>query len=736
MKSLVFTKNNFVFLLVILFNIPAVTAQYDLTGLVKDAKTKNPLGGVAVYIPQLKKGSITNFDGKFEIKNINLQQIKVIFSFQGYKEVEKIIFFDTSTKFIEVFMYETVFDLDEVIVSTGLNKLQKDNVVKVSHKSMNAMERKGMQNLMDGLSQIPGVSQLSTGTGISKPVIRGLTGNRVLVYNQGVRLENYQFGEKHGLGIDPSGISGIEVIKGPASLLYGSDALGGVVYLIPEKYAPDNQSKYDLQAKYFSNTHGFHSSLGIKTSTDKWRFLIRGSYKRNGDYQIPDGKRVLYSVHNHKDLKTGVGYYTKAFTSDLRYNYNHTLTGIPFALSNEKIYYDFTGKYQDVTSHNVNWKNSISLGTSHLKVNLGFSQVGRSLVFQGIRNINMRLNTLSFDIKWYAPAYKNWNFITGTQSMWQTNINFGQHRLLPNAQIGNAGLFFNINRRFNHTIFQGGLRYDFRYILTEKVDQTRPALKKYLGSWSGAAGIKQELSDKMNLRLNLASGFRSPNLAELTSNGVHAGRIEIGNPDLKNEQNWQTDINWDYTSTHIEFFINGFYNHINNYIYLDPQFEPANMLPVYAYRQDDAYLYGGEAGLHFHPHPWDWLHLNSSFETVTGKKQNGEYLPLIPADQWKNELRIVRDRKKSKLKKSFLFVEVNRTFKSRNNPFDDISPAYTLINAGVGLEYSSKIVKIVTNLSVLNLTNETYIPNLSVLKEQGIPNQGRNIVLSLRFFLD
>ena len=653
-----------------------------------------------------------------------------------YKTIHQNIHFDTSHKELNILMQEAVFEMDEVIVSTGFNKLQKDNVMKVSHKSLASLSQKGMQNIMQGIAQIPGVSNLSTGTGIVKPVIRGLSGNRVLVYNQDVRLENYQFGEKHGMSIDPAGIDGVEVIKGPASLLYGSDALGGVIYLIPEKFAPANRTIFNLSSAYFSITAGGQSSLGIKTSKEHWQFLARGSGKINGDYQIPSNERVINSANKDTDIKLAIGYRKTGLKSALRYNFNHTLNGLATGMAPGKVKYNFTGKYQDLTNHNISWKNDINWKNSHFKTNIGFSQVRRALIKQNTGAfIDMTLRTLNADLKWYAPKTNHWEWITGTQMMWQTNSNTGQHFLLPNGRIANAGVFANMNREFDNGVLQAGIRYDFRNTHTETIDTNRPGFDKNASSFSGALGYKQDLSDKMRLRLNLASGFRAPNLAELTSNGIHEGRIEIGNPDLKNEQNIQVDFNWEYNNSHVEFFVNGFYNHIKHYIYLQPDNRPAILLPVYIYQQDNAYLYGGEAGLHFHPHPWDWLHIQSSFETVTGKKQNGEYLPLIPADQWKNEIRLVNKHPYKNFKKYFWFAEVNHTFEAHSNPDENNYPAYTLVNTGIGAKWQFNKIKVVFHISVHNLFNKTYISNLSVLREDNIPNQGRNVIIGLNLTL-
>jgi len=725
--------NKNIFSIILLLLSLSGWAQYTLTGKVSDAKTGETLLGVNILIKGTQTGTVTDIDGNFQLKNIRKPDIELIVSFEGYETKTINIHFDQPKKHIQIKLKETPFELNEVIISTGLNKLQKDNVMKVSHRSVSAMQRKGTQTLMDGISQIPGVQSMSTGTGINKPVIRGLTGNRVLVYNQGVKLENYQFGAAHGMGIDESGISAVEVIKGPASLLYGSDALGGVLYLIPEKYAPAGKTLGDIYSKYFSNTQGYHLTAGYKSSKDKWRYLVRGAYGKNADYRIPGDQTVMNSAYSNQDFKMGMMYKQSKTESDLRYNYNKSRNGIPMKLTAETPAFYPVGKYQDIATHNLSLKNKIKFSHSSLQLHTGYSNVNRSLVKQDKRLIDMRLQTISTDAKYYFSLGKKMENIIGSQVEFQTNRNAGLRKLLPDAGVFNAGLFTNMNYAWNNNVLQAGIRYDYRHIQTEEINEDRPAITKNLSSFSGALGMKTEVIENMNLRLNIASGFRAPNLAELTSNGEHESRIEVGNPALKNEQNIQTDINWDFHSTHIEFFVNGFYNHIDNYIYLAPLNQMQNDLPVYAYRQSDAYLYGGEAGLHFHPHPWDWLHINSSFETVTGKKQTGEYLPLIPADRWNNEIRLTNKHHHKALQRYYWTFQVNKTIAARVNSGEETYPAYTLYNMSMGSEWKFRKIKMQLNFSVHNLTDKTYISNLSVLRERHIPNQGRNFIVGLKF---
>lgn len=237
------------------------------------------------------------------------------------------------------------------------------------------------------------------------------------------------------------------------------------------------------------------------------------------------------------------------------------------------------------------------------------------------------------------------------------------------------------------------------------------------------------------MRLNVASGFRAPNLAELTSNGVHEGsnRYEIGNSELKNEQNIQVDLNLEYKSTHFEWFINGFYNHVNNYIYISPNGTQIDGYDVYDYVQNNAKLYGGEVGLHFHPHPVDWSHFTSSFETVTGKKDNGDNLPLIPANKWNNTF-TAEFKKGNWLKDGFATVNVVYTFNQNNfSEFETKTNDYTLLNLAFGGEITINKSKFNLNLNANNLLNKTYVSHLSRLKTDGIPNIGRNIILGVNF---
>jgi iron complex outermembrane receptor protein len=212
----------------------ATYSQNSIKGTVVSVNAKEPLYQVSVYFPQLEKGTVTDENGHFLINNLPTGEYKIIASYIGFQTYSSSIFIEKGSNTLNITLAASAIEMEEVIVSTPFHKLQRENVMKVEQETVRSLKTKGAVTLADGITSIAGVESVSTGVGIGKPVIRGLSSNRVLVYTQGIRLENQQFGDEHGLGISDAGIESIEVIKGPASLLYGSDALGGVLYLNPE----------------------------------------------------------------------------------------------------------------------------------------------------------------------------------------------------------------------------------------------------------------------------------------------------------------------------------------------------------------------------------------------------------------------------------------------------------------------------------------------------------------------
>jgi iron complex outermembrane receptor protein len=719
------------------------SAQNKIVGTISD-KDNKVLSNVIISLPEIHKETVSDAHGNYILNNLPNGTFKIVYSFVGYTTQTLTVNISEKEITQNITLEENIIHMDEVIVSTAFNKLQSQNVMKVEHESVKSLQQKGTATLIEGLAKIPGVSQVSTGTSIGKPVIRGLSGNRVLVYSQGVRLENQQFGEEHGLGLNDAGVESVEVIKGPASLLYGSDALGGVLYFNPEKFANPNEIKADFSERVFSNTLGSNTSLGVKTSSESWKFLIRGSLNEHADYKIPDGDRVTNTRYNETDIKTGIGYSNSSFSSVLRYNFNKLDLGIPEeGIGAQSTSYSTIFPKQAVDNHILSLHNNFYFKNSKLDADLGYIFNDRSeFEDSNVASLHMKLRTLNYDLKYYLPKLGKVETIVGIQGMHQTNTNSGEELLIPDAETIDFGIFGTANYEFGKNILQAGLRFDNRQVNSETHgiignEGYFAAIDKNFDSFNASLGYKTNLADDFTLRLNIASGFRAPNLAELTSNGVHEGsnRYEIGNSSLDNEQNLQTDLNLEYKSSHFELFANGFYNHINNYIFISPNGNVIDGNNVYDYVQANAKLYGGEAGIHFHPHPLDWLHFTSSFETVIGKKDDGSNLPLIPANKWNNNFRGEFNVKKW-WTEGFATLNVESTFAQNNNSeFETRTNDYTLINLGLGGKINIRKSTFNFNLNANNVFDKTYVSHLSRLKSDGIPNIGRNIILGINFMI-
>ena len=720
-----------------------VTAQNTLKGTVSNVN-KNGVQNVHVTLPELHKETISDNKGSYTFNNLPNGTFMIVFSNDKFDSYTTSVTLKEKENTLDVILEEIhSHHIEEVILSTKFNKVQSQNVMKVEHSSIKSLQQKGATTLMEGLATIPGVSQVSTGASIGKPVIRGLSGNRVLVYTQGVRLENQQFGEEHGLGLSDNGVESVEVIKGPASLLYGSDALGGVLYLNPEKFAKANSYEANLSQKYFSNTLGSTTSFGLKSSSDNWKFLVRGGYNSHADYKNGEDFRVTNTRFDEVDAKLGLSYTNTKFSSTLRYNINNLNLGLPEEVEEQTKIRKPDFPRQGVLGQIASLHNVFYLNNSKIEADFGYiSNKRKEFEDSSVPLLDMNLQTFNYDLKYFTPKIGKLETIVGVQGMSQTNQNLGEELLIPNATTQDIGGLITTNYEWKQNVIQAGIRFDSRKIQTENHGEIGEegyfqAIKKQFNSFNTSLGYKTLLSKELTMRINLASGFRAPNLAELTSNGVHEGsnRFEIGNSNLKNEKNFQADVNLEYGNSHFEFFANGFYNHINNYIFITPTGDVIEDNDVYNYTQATASLFGGEIGVHLHPHPIDWLHITSSFETVTGKQENGNYLPLIPANKLNNTLR-TNFNSGNFIKNGFASASFETYFAQNNiSMFETPTKAYSLVNLGLGGEISISKFKFDFTINANNVFDKKYVSHLSRLKADGILNIGRNIVFGVNFNL-
>jgi len=730
-------------LVLVLFISFQAFSQNTLKGRITD-QNNNPLPGANIYIYELNKGTVAGLSGDYQVENLPQGKFRIQYSFIGYSSEVRTVFFAGETVILDIRMNETAIETKEVVISGGYNATQHENAVNIDILKLNSQVNILTPNTTEMLTRIPGVNMISKGPGISKPVIRGLSMDNVLVLNNGVRNENYQYSDHHPLGIDEFGVEDAEVIKGPASLLYGSDAIGGVVNFIHEKPAPVGQIIGDYNLQLFSNTLGIVSNLGIRGSSKKFFGGIRFGGKSNEDFLQGGGDFVPNSRFNSLSFKADAGYTGKKAVSKIFYDYSNFKLG----LTEDEAVEEVTSRgrknevwYQQFNNHLVSVQNKIFMNRYKLDLNASFQSVELAH-FAGFdeTEINMRLSTLTYEAKFHLPSTENSDYIIGFQGLNQVNRNVAgaEEILLPDANTNNYGILALIQYYFFHGFkLQAGLRYDIKQISTQEVglpedEDYRPELDKDFGSFSGSVGATFELEEKWFFRANFAAAYRTPNLAELTSNGMHETRFEIGDSDLVPQNAYESDFSIHYHIRNLTFDIAGFYNIIDQYIYIDPTGDTVSGGgAIYRYTQDDARLFGGEAGIHLHPEKIKWLHIEAGFATVTGKLDEGGYLPFIPANKLTFELKFEKEHL-GKVEDGFFRINSSTAF-NQDHPAtnEEATDGYTLINAGVGVTIPAGRQKIILQLCVNNIFDKKYIDHLSTLKEVGFFDPGRNVALSV-----
>ncbi len=726
-------------------------AQVNMNGQILDAETNEGVPGARIYVPDLGFGTNTKVDGSFVLNNLPERTLLIQISAPAFETItEEIDFSKVQNK---NFLKHSHIDLDEILISNPASRLQNENIMGIEAAKMKKIKNTGAIGLAEGLASISGIDILSTGSGIGKPVIRGLQGNRIVTYADGVRIENQQFGADHGIGIGDLGIAGVEIIKGPGSLLYGADALGGVIYFVPDNYASSNSIEAYAESGYNSATFGTMNELGFKVNK-RVKLNLAGSYNSFANYQLPTGLYVKNSNFDEKNIKASFGFNTKNWVTNVRYSYLQNNFGITEDSTTENVIIRSVGHpYQQIDNQRFSTENIFYLKNSKLKFTLGYSSNVR-LEFEEQDSdhihskdeaaLNMELSTGSYDLKWHkALKNKKGKFIAGVQGLYQSNINRGKEILIPDAKMIDAGLFVIYNHTFGENLnMQFGKRLDFRAISAEGItDTTLNYSSDFIDDLYGGMTISAGLiySDENNkLRFNMATGFRAPNTSELASFGVHSSslRFEIGSSELRKEQNLQFDLEFESDGDHLKFAFNPFFNSVKDYIYLDLTNTFINGLRVYQYKQDDAFLMGWESGIHLHPHGLHWLHIESNYAYVQAKFYEGGNLPLIPPANLNSTIRVEFDTEGDYKLENIYISHRYRFSQVQLATEESLSPDYHLFDFGLMIKMTSKGSVLKVSAGIRNVFNTSYVDHLSRFKDFGIPAMGRNFFFSLKLDLN
>ena len=796
-----------IFILIVISH--GVNAQNKLTGKITDEKTGEAIAGATIYIPELKTGAIADGNGLYSVDNLPRATVIVQISFLGYKSVvEKIDLSKSST--VNFVLEQAITEMNEVVVTGTLRATEiTRNPVPMVTLSKKDLQQNLSTNIIDAITKLPGVSAVTTGPNVSKPFIHGLGYNRVLTLFDGVRQEGQQWGDEHGVEVDENAVDRIEIIKGPASLTYGSDALAGVVNLLPAPPVPSGTVK-GLAETYYETNNGLIGASAVLNGNKNgfvWGGVI--SHKQATNYQNRSDGRVYGTSFNETDFSGYAGLNKKWGYSDLNFSVFNDLQEIPdgsrdsvtrkftkqiteadtfrpIVPNSELNSYKITVLHQLVQHYRLYSSNNFILGKSKLGVILGYQEnIRREFShpqFPAIPGLYLDLKTFTYDIKYSIPESKGWETTIGINGMYQRNINKGTEFIIPDYSQFDAGPFILVTKTLNKLDISAGVRYDIRIFKNDQMF-TRPnpitgfdmqlnlpdtanaahPFNSFNHTFSGVSasfGATYKITKRLLVKSNIARGFRAPNIAEISANGVHPGTLiyQIGNTSFKPEFSLQEDLGISYRWDHISGDIDIFNNNISNYIFNQKLLNHSGGDSViikgnqsFKFQQAKAQIYGWEANLDIHP--YDWLHFENSISVTYALNKGGngihvtdssKYLPLIPPLHTNTELRANILKKFKHFSSVFFkigmeyFATQNRIYSADNT--ETPTPGYVLYNAGIGADITNNKGKVLFSFNIVgnNITDVSYQSNLSRLKyfeeypnnptgRSGIYDMGRNI---------
>lgn len=744
-------------------------AQNTLRGKVTAKETYETLIGALIYVPELNKGTASDENGEFTISGFSKGDFKIQISYLGYQtKIEKVNFTNADIS-LNIELEKAFIEVNEVVISGAYTSSQDESPQEIDVIKKNEMMQTGASTVMDIIAKVPGVTAISTGPLVSRPVIRGLSGNRILTVVDGVRFETQQWDDEHSIGVNELGMDRVEVVKGPASLLYGPEAMGGVIHFIEEQPAVAGHVSGEVYGNCSSNNLGFLAGAQLKgaTETHNWSLSTLGKmlpdYYFNGyNFRAPNtrlneiGIKGSYGVNRHWGSSTlnyqfNQAYYGILDGKDIIKNPDGSITNKDTA-EKEMFPSEIEAPYHTVMDNKLSSQTTLLAGLSRFKISLGYQINHRAEyedngTMEGYNYVDMTLQSATYDIKWYLPGWKNFSTILGTQGMYQINRNAAEAKtqLVPDATINDMGYMaltkYNL-KKFNFTL---GGRYDSRNLNTVAAfkDSTlnMPAISRSYNNMSGAIGATYDIEEHLLLRANYATGYRSPNLNELMSNGLklESQHIEIGNLNFVKEQNTEIDLSAIFKSKHFSIEVATYINNINHFIYLSARGDSSKMKnPVYQYHQADAEIKGGEAGIDIHPANLKWIHWELKGASLRAiRTDNNSFLPMMPTDKVYNTLYFNFDKWKKYNRIFFRIGTVSAFEQNRVAVNEQNTPAYTLLNGSIGATRKIwKFNQVDISLTVNNALDKEYFDNMSRLRPFGIYNPGRNITLSLRIPFD
>ncbi len=711
-----------------------------ISGRVIYRENQTPLHDAQMQIVQLKRSVKTDNDGNYKFENLPAGRYTIQAQTDGFSASAKTIVLVAGANSVVDFSLQLGGIKEEVTVTaSGAEQSTFDSFQSVSTLGSNQIAQRASTSIGEVLEGEPGVAKRSFGPGTARPVIRGFDGDRVLVLQNGVRVGSIGSGSgDHGEPIDPLSVERLEVVKGPATLLYGSNAIGGVVNAIGQE---DDDKHPGLRGAFtaLAGTNNKQAGIGgnIEYGYKNWLFFGNGSGQRASDYFTPLG-RVPNSASRSTNGLGGVGYFADKGFVRASYNYYTSRYGVPFAGLIES-----GGESNDEEI-------DLKLRRHNFRVNAGFRDLN-SFVTSGnfkIDYTDYRHNELAdnvigtqFDNDTFSYRgvfeQKKYGKLTGRFGFEGFNRNFlntGEELLVDGRVKQNMFSVFGLEElNFGRVSFQFGARVEKNNYRADNPD----FLDRDFTGLSGAAGIRVGLWEGGAFVANYSNSYRAPALEELYNNGPHIGTIsfEVGNQNLKRERSNGVDFGVRHSTERIRFEASAYYYRLKDFVYFafadldaDGEVDREDGLPLSFYSQGNSRYVGAE--INFDADVNKYVNLFFTADLVRAKLTSEDLnLPRIPPSR----ARIGVD-----LKYKNLSVRPEAVFASEQNrlyPLETRTAGYGLFNVAASYIIGRDHYAHIFGVNAYNLFDKEYRNHLSFIKELA-PEIGRGIRFNytIRFF--
>jgi iron complex outermembrane receptor protein len=694
-----------------------------------------PLPGARVSLIEADRRTITDADGRYTLADVPVGTYGVSFAAIGYAPLVRRVRIGEQDVTLDVTLQPSLVELAPLqVTASPIATTSLESPQPVAVLGGGDLQASKAASLGETISALPGVRNYSTGSGIGKPVIRGLSSNRVLVLADGQRLESQQWGDEHGPNIEAGDADRVEVIRGPASVLYGSDAIGGVVNVVTRPL-PDAVSRPTFiggsaEAAFSTNARQPDGALMVEGASGAVGFRALASGRRSDDIRTPvgplanSGNRALNGT-GALGYKGGWGSMTATYSRrDERIEIHEDPAEDPAATP-----------FQRIGSDRARLDLHLPVGASHLDVDVGYERNRRrEFEAEGATDVALGLlsRTYTAGVRLHHPPIGRLGGIVGAQVMRNDFQKFGEESLIPDNAYDNAGLFAFEQIETGRFDFTFGARYDYRRLDVESdEDLGVVAQRRTYNSVTGNLGVLYHVSAPIALVLNLGRGFRAPTAFDLFSNGVHEGtvRFERGDSTLANETSFNTDLAFRVQTGAVSAEIGLFANFIDNFIYPNPTGvdDPESGFQIFDISQGNARLAGFEAAVEYHPAAF--LHLRGTADYVRGQNTTTDQpLAFIPPFRATYTARLESARK-GWLRDTY--VSIGGETNARQNRLDpeDVAPAgYTLVHLGAGFTLPAGARDIAVDFQLRNAFDKAYANFLSRYKTYAL-DPGRNFVV-------